>query len=340
MGNTIRAVLIAAFLLLAGTACFSKPEAGEIGVQRGGGPVEGKAFKDILCPGQGTKTVWNDSVHYYPHSGVQRYFTIGQGEGDLKVPVRVQTSDGFFVTLRGTLYFNTTFDCTDDGRARVREFDSAYGVRKFAEPGGSDAGGKYPYEGDRGWIAFLDTVARPVIVNELAQTMQGFRCRELISSCALVTGDGTSAEVGTTRIDYEAIQQAVATGMQTEMEDTLGDEYLTGWRFVMQQPMLEREVQDAINRSQAAYANVSVQRAAKDAAEQQRQAAEKLAAVYESSPALAQIEMLRILCGTNAALAQTQRNAQDTSGCNGANVYLGVDPVVTIPAGARAGTRP
>jgi hypothetical protein len=337
MGNKIRAAGLAVFLLLAGTACFSKPEAGEIGVQRGAGPLEGKAFKDIICPGAGTKTTWNDSVHYYPHSGVQRYFTIGEGEGDLKVPVKVQTSDGFLVTLRGTLFFNTTFDCSDDdGRESVRAFDSAYGVRKFAEPGGSDAEGKYPYEGDRGWIAFLDTAVRPIIENELARTMQDFRCRELISSCSLVTGDATQADVGTTRINYDEIQDAVASGLEREVTDTLGKTYLTGWRFRMLQPRLEGEVQNAINRSQAAYANVSVQRAAKDAAEQQRQAAEKLAAVYEQSPALAQIEMLRILCGTNAALAQTQRNAKDASGCNGANVYLGVDPVVTIPAtGAR-----
>lgn len=84
-------IMLAVFLALTGTACSTKPEAGEIGVQRGGGPIEGKTFKKVVCPGVGTSMIWNDSVHYYPHSGVQRYFTIGQGEGDLKVPVKVQS---------------------------------------------------------------------------------------------------------------------------------------------------------------------------------------------------------------------------------------------------------
>lgn len=319
-------------LVLLATGCGSRPEPGEIGIHRGAGPLEARKIKAVICPGAGSKFIFNDNIHYYPHSGIQRYFTIGQGEGDLKVPIKVQTADGFLATIQGTLFFRTTFDCNGDaGRENLEAFDNEFGVRKFPHP----EGGSYqPHEGDKGWVAFLDALVRPVIANEMAQTMQNFRCRELISSCALVTSDG-SQQVGTARIDYTAIQNAVAAGMETEMLEALGGSYLTGWRFVMQQPRLEQEVQDAINRSQASFANVSVQRAANQAAEQQRQAAEKLASVYERSPALAQIEMLRILCGTNAALAQTQKGAKDSPGCNGANVYLGVDPVVTIPAGQR-----
>lgn len=313
------AVIVPALLLVfVGTGCgWSKPEAGEIGVQRGAGPTEGKKFKDILCPGSGASFTGNDTVHYYPHSGVQRYYPL---------TVKAQTSDGFFVTVTGNLLFNTTFDCSDLGRARARAFDEKFGVRKFAELGGKDQNGLFPYDGDRGWGAFLDTVGRPIFVNEVVRVMQQFRCREMIASCVLVSGDGTKQEVGTARIDYTAIQTRVAEGMSKQMTDTLGGQFLTGWQFTIVQPKLEEEVQAGISRAQAAFANVSVQTAANQAADQQAQAAKKLAVVYEQSPALAEIEMLRILCGTNTN--RTARGTAAGSGCNEANVYLGINPTV------------
>lgn len=313
-------VLALALLALLLTACMSKPEGDEIGVQRGAGSFEGSTVKDVLCPGDGTKTVWNDDVHYYPHSGVRRYYDVF---------VKAQTSDGFFVTIRGQLQFNTNFSCdTERQRQLVQDFDSKFGVRRFAELGGKDQDGYHPYDGDRGWGAFLDTVGRPIFVNEIVRTIQGFTCRKMIASCALVASDsGGQQNVGTAKVDYTAIQSTVAEGMADQMERTLGDEYLTNWSFTMAAPQLEKGVHDAIVRAQASYANVSVQNAARDAANAQAEAAERLASVYAKVPALAELEALRIVCGTNAAVAQTQQGAKET-GCNGAQIFLGVSPAV------------
>jgi hypothetical protein len=327
--------LLALTLLAAG--CASRPNADEIGVHRGDGPLEAKSIKGVVCPGTGSMFVWNDEVHYYPHAGVQRYYTITadptrSDSGGIDV-VKVQTADGKLVGLEGTIFFTTAFDCVDvGGQDLVKSFDTQFGVRKFPFAGGN----YHPYEGTKGWSAFLDAIVRPVIDNELRQAIATFDCDELQSSCALVSSQGkivTDAKGGQrANLNLEKVQAEVEAGLKRELLATLGQPYLKNLRFRLSKVVLEPELQAAINRAQASFAQIATATAEVQQAEQKKLAAEKLAAIYERSPQLAELEMLRILCGVGAG---GQQSGAKDAGCKGASIYIGVQPVGPVQASRR-----
>lgn len=325
--TTVFTALLALLFLFGATGCFEKPSAGEIGVLRSAGPLDDTGIMDVLCPGTGTRTVWNNKVHYYPHGGVQRYYTITadpeRSDSKNVDVVKVQSADGKLVGLEGTIYFNTAFDCSDEGRKLVEDFDSQFGVRKF--PFGNNE--YYPHSGDSGWAAFLDTIVRPIIDNELRQALLKFDCAELISSCALVAsqgriGTGTEASERT-NINLQNVQDEVNSGLKREINGTLGQEYLTNIQFRLARVTLEPELQEAINKAQAAFAQVAQAEAQVQTASRQRAAAQKLVRVYQRAPVLGQLEMLRILCGVTQARVGQQTQ---TGGCRDAQVFLGVNP--------------
>ena len=115
------------------------------------------------------------------------------------------------------------------------------------------------------------------------------------------------------------MQDQIHEGLQADLDRTLGGPYFRGIKFRLARVTLPAEVQKAINDAQAQFAQVARARAQVQQAEQQRQAALKLASVYTRSPQLAQIEMIREL----ARLPQ------------GSNVYIGVQPLVGPTAAQR-----
>ena len=312
-------VLASLTLLVAGTGCWDRPEAGKISVVRNGGPLDDRGIREVLPPGEGNSwTGLFSTEHEYPSSTVQRFYTITADPraGDkLAVDVvRTQSADGFLVGLEGTFYFTTAFDRSERGQELVQKFDDQFGVRTFP---GNDGQLWYPWDGDEGWGAFLNAIVRPVIDNQIRTAMLRFRCEELISSCALVAAQGETVRLdedagAETNANLQRVEEEVVTGVRKELAQTLGEAYLVNIRFELVRPTLPDDIQAAINRAQAAFARISEAKAEAERAEQQRKAAETLSAVYEKSPALAQIQMIR-----------------EARELDGANIYIGIDPVVS-----------
>ena len=313
------ALIVAAFVfVVAASGGFDRPDAGKISVIRNGGPLDDRAIREVLPPGAGNSWIGLLSTeHEYPSNAVQRFYTItaeGQGDRPGVDVVRTQTSDGFLVGLEGTFFFTTGFDGSRAGQQLVARFDDQFGVRTFALPGTGER--RHPWEGEDGWAAFLDQIVRPIIDNQIRTAMLRFRCEELISSCALVARQGGRAagviEAGQeNNANLQRIEEEVVRGVIDEVNRTLGAEYLTNWRFELVRPTLPDEIQASINRAQSAFARITEARAEAERAKAQRQAAQTLAAVYERSPALAQIQMIR-----------------EAKELDGANIYIGIDPVV------------
>src|SRR4051812_50175514 len=67
--------VVALILLIGLTSNFTKPEAGEIGVVRNGGPLDNHNIRQGVPNGAGnTWTGWGAATHYYPRDSPQRYF--------------------------------------------------------------------------------------------------------------------------------------------------------------------------------------------------------------------------------------------------------------------------
>ena len=317
-------LFIAAFIVLTTAGSwFERPEAGKISVIRDGGPFDDRAVREVLPPGAGNSWIGLfSSEHEYPSAAVQRFYTItatGTSDRAGVDVVRTQTADGYLVGLEGTFYFTTGFDGSEKGIDLARRFDDQFGVRTFVVPGSGER--RHPWDGDLGWGAFLDQIVRPIIDNQIRTAMLRFRCDELISSCALVGRQGGvtsgSAEQGVkTNANLQRIEQEVVRGVADEVREALGGDYLMNWRFELVRPTLPDEIQTAINSAQAAFARITEARAEAERAKSQRQAAESLAAVYERSPALAQIQMIR-----------------EAKEIPNANIYIGIDPVVPTTPG-------
>lgn len=315
------------------TGCTGRPEAGEACVVRNGGPFDNKNIRQILHPGVGTAWVGiGSSVRCYPAAYVQRYYTItslGGGDRPGVDVVHVQTADGVQVGIEGTFYFNTAWDFSQGdikaADALLKDFDTQFGTRTFP---GVTGGNYHPYDGDRGWSAFLDAIIRPQIDNELRQAILKFDCAQIISSCVLIQSNGQTASINKkdtakTNVNLQQIQDDVDAGLKEDIRRILGEDYFNKIHFQLVKPTLPDNIQQAVNEAQAAFASVSKAHAAFKAAEQQKLAAQQLAKIYESSPQLAAIEQLKILCGT----------ASGRGGCSNAQVILGLNPSTTVRVG-------
>jgi hypothetical protein len=327
-------VPLALILLFSASGCTARPNAGEYCVVRNGGPFDNKKIRQTVKPGSGTTWVgFGSQTRCYPASFVQRYYTItstGRGDRPGVDVVRVQSADGVLIGIEGTFYFNTAWDPTAAGDRLIRDFDTQFGTRTFP---GVNGGAFHPWDGDQGWSAFLDAVIRPQIENELRQAILKYRCAQIVSSCALIENSGstivTAAAGRATNVNLQSIQNDVDQGLHQDIDQVLGQSYFKRIHFQLVRPTLPDNIQNAINDAQAAFAQVAKARAQVAQARQQRLAAEQLANLYRRSPELARIRELEILCGSGP------NSTGHSGGCPGAQVFLGVNPVVTTGAGGR-----
>lgn len=313
------------FAFLAGCTGTARSEQGKTSVVRNGGPFDNKAVRETLAKDAGLSWIGLfSSTHEYPHSGVQRFYTItadqnavgDRGGADY---VQVPTSDGIQVALEGTFIFYTAFDGTDKGKRLLIAFDETFGVRTYAVGNGERL---HPYDGDAGFQAWLNAVMRPIIDNELRVAIAKFRCEELVSSCSLIVNKGSIVvtDAGEENIfNLEKVQKEVEDGVKAEVKRKLGDDYLTDITFQLVKVKLPDKIQTAIDDAQASFAGISKSQALKEQAKQQKLAAEELAAVYERSPALAQIQMIR--------------EAKELPAGTNVNIIIGGDAVATFPVG-------
>lgn len=247
--------LTALALLATATGCTSKPEGGQIGVHRADGPFEGNKIKGVICPQAGATTVWNDEVHYYPDSSSQRTFKFNNdGDADAKAIENLRTKDGVKVTLSGTVFFKTAFDCnSEQGKELLKAFDQANVNRPE---------GQRPWED---WEAWLANQWKPILDRNARDVVLGIECKQIVSSCALLARDTQSIDLDETnnQSNVQKIERALAEGLNEQLREKIGEgkyDFFTAINFNMEQPLLP-EVDDAIAQAQKAYAKVADVRA-------------------------------------------------------------------------------
>lgn len=315
-------------LFLLAAACsggFQSGQPGQVGVVRNGAFWNGSGIRGTIQPGASVKYVGiGSNIHFYPAGFSQRQYTIssvpGQGERPGVDVVSVPTSDGIQVGLEGTIYFHDAFDGTDAGNALLEKFDASFGVRTYPIIG--EAGSlTHAYNGDTGWSSFLDAVFRPVIDNELRQAIGSFKCEQLLASCALVTQGESSKPVGSggadTQTNIQKVQDQINSGLQDDLNSTLGQPYFTQITFRLSRVTPPEKVQNAINTAQASFAQVTQQRAQVNQSRLIAQANRIKAKTYRVCPACAVIDELKAMKGNVPA---------------GVTVLFGVgNPNVTVP---------
>lgn len=281
-------------------AAWDSTDAGHVAVVRNGGSFSNSNIRKIIDPSHGmTWTgIWS-TTHKYPSQ--QRSYTItsAASAGDRVGVDVVQTpsKDGVEMGIEGVLYFQLNLD-----HKVLRDFDDKFGTRTFTEAGKSE----HPFDGDTGWSVFLDQMFRPVIDNDLRQAISGISCADLVSSCSLVQNTTTTAGAaapGGNAVNIAAIQDAINKSLATDLAATLGDQFFTGLRFNLVKISLPPNVQDAVNNSQAAYAQVSEAQAQVVQAKALADANVARQQGYNACPMCAQIDLMKAIPPTVTTFA-------------------------------------
>jgi hypothetical protein len=306
----IAAGILALVLLVGGCHGLRKEDAGHVGVVRNGGPFDNNRIRQIIQPGSNLTWTgwWSQRTHAYPAHSVQRYYTITsdsrRGDRPGVDVVRVPTADGVQVGLEGTFYLR--FVAEQDQRL-LRKFDNQFGTRTFPVSGRAER--KYPWEGDDGWGALLDTVVRPVIDNDLRAQIGQFRCVQLVSSCGLVNNTpqsaaGLSATQGArAQTNIQQIQDSINRSLGEDIQSKLGEAYFTDIQFNLARVQLPSQVQEAIDNAQAAFAAVAQSQARVRQAKLDAEANRERQNGYKDCPACAQIDTLKAIPPTVTTFA-------------------------------------
>ncbi|GIH70128.1 SPFH domain-containing protein [Sphaerimonospora thailandensis] len=272
---------------------FERTTGGEVAVIRNGGPLDDNQVRQVIDPGSSvTWTGWWSQIHRYPAQ--QRFYTItsdaGHGERSGVDVVVVPSSDGVNMGIEGTLYFGLNLD-----HATLKAFDDKFGTRKFRSMDGNTY---YPWEGDEGWSAFLDQIIRPVIDNDLRAQINSFRCAEMVSSCSLVqnnTAQQASLQPQGNNANIAKIQEAVNTSLAEDLKSTLGADFLTDIHFNLSKVTLPKQVQEAVDQAQAAFAKVTEAQAKVAQARAEADANKARQDGYDKCTTCAEIEKLKAL---------------------------------------------
>jgi hypothetical protein len=281
---------------------FDKTRGGEVGVVRNGGWFDNNRVRQVIPAGSNlTWTGFWSTTHMYPAQ--QRFYTItadaSRGDRTGIDVVHTPSSDGVDLGIEGTIYFTMNLD-----PQTLKTFDDKFGTRQFR---GLDGTLRYAHDGDEGWSTFLDAVIRPVIDNDLRIQINNFRCAELVSSCALVQNSATGTPAAAPPQNVAAnggknnntniakVQDAVNTSLPKDLREMLGGDFFEGIRFNLVRVTLPANVQDAVNKAQAAYAAVSEAQARVAQAAADAQANKKRQEGYNACPACAQIDIIKAL---------------------------------------------
>lgn len=316
----IALAIMAIGLTVFGTGCASKPNAGEIGVVRNGGPFDNHNIRQVVPNGAGNTWVgWFSSTHYYPVDSQQRFFRMatcydndnGQVpcDGADGLAVTVPTADGVDVTIEGTFYLNTVFNNSKEGIDAVKAFDTQFATRTFD--------GDHAYDGTTGWEHFLAAIVEPIVTNNLRETISGVTCADLVASCALVQNQGQQgtsavqekAKSGVNKNNVAQVQDAVQTGLEQDLDSTLHRRYFNNIQFKLARVVLPDKIQGAINDAQSAFAAVSQSQAKVQQAKADAAANEERQRGYNNCPTCRQIDVLKALpqglqaLGSNALVA-------------------------------------
>jgi len=285
-------VLVAVVPGLAYVTGFTKADGGHVVVVRNRGPFDDNSIRQVIEPNSGlTSTGMFSAEHPYPST--QRNFKVsGAKNADSNEVINVPSKDGVLVGVEGTFYFDVNFN---DEKV-MRAFDDKYGTRTYPAPG---ATAMYAWQGDEGWSAFLEFTLGNLVQNVLRQEIGNVECADLVASCSLAANSSAQAAA----IDPKAngnqtisqVQQAVNDAFTQDVDTVLGVPILIHPRFVLSKVDLPANVQDAINKAQAAFAGVTESQAALQRAQIDAKANAARQSGYNSCPTCAQIDILKSL---------------------------------------------
>ena len=271
---------------------FTKADGGHVIVVRNGGPFDDNSIRQVIQPNSSlTSTGLFSKGHPYPST--QRNFKVsGAKNADSNEVINVPTKDGVLVGVEGTFYFDVNY--TDQNV--MRSFDDKFGTRTYPDPGGAAT---YAWDGDTGWSAFLEFTLGNLVQNVLRQEIGNVECADLVASCSLAANSSAQAAAvnpnarGNQTINQ--VQQAVNDGFTQDIDNVLAVPILIHPRFVLSKVDLPSNVQDAINKAQAAFAGVTESQAALQRAQVDAQANSARQQGYNSCPTCAQIDIIKSL---------------------------------------------
>jgi hypothetical protein len=146
---------------------------------------------------------------------------------------------------------------------------------------------------------------RPIIENDLRIQINNFRCAELVSSCALVQNNGSAAPNPSTvtaattgqqnNNNIARVQQAINDSLPGDLRGNLGGDFFENIKFNLVRVTLPQQIQDAVNKAQAAFAAVSEAQAKTLQAQAEADANKKRQEGYNACPTCAQIDMIKAL---------------------------------------------
>ena len=276
----------------------ARQDVGHVGVVRNGGPLDRRNIRQILLPGQRlTWTGWfSQSPHQYPASHVELLYTVTsdpkRGARPSVDVVTVPTRDGVQVGLEATIFFHFI---GDRDLELLQRFDQGFGTRAFET---RDGGRLTPWEGDDGFAAFMDSVFRPVLDNDLRREIGRFRCDQLVASCTLLRHAARPTAVGahvdeSASVNIALVEGRLTRSLREDLARTLEAPYFTGIHFRLSAVRLPGGVQTVIDDVHAKYASVSGARAEVSRARYEDARNKILAKTYQQSPALARIHAIR-----------------------------------------------
>ena len=288
-------VLVAASAVLISGVRVERQDAGHVGVVRNGGPLDDRRIRQILLPGQ--RVTWaglySQAPREYPASRIVLFYTITSdaSRGDRREDdvVNVPTRDGVQVGLEGTVFFHFV---GESDIALLKRFDQTFGNRTFPVAGSDKV--LRPWAGDEGFGAMIDSTFRPILDNDLRSIVGRFGCAELVASCALVrhvAGPGPRRSNANSNI--ATVEERIAGSLTNELSETLGGDYFRDVRVRIARVTLPDNVQHEINNVQQAYVSINGARAEVARARYEQHRNKLRAQVYNTSPALAQIDAIR-----------------------------------------------
>ncbi|HEX6712737.1 MAG TPA: SPFH domain-containing protein [Thermoleophilaceae bacterium] len=290
------AVVAVALIVAVSGARVVRQDIGHVGVVHNGGPFDKRNIRQIVAPGSGLTWIgwFSQSPREYPASQVERTYTVtadaARGSRKEADVVTVPTKDGVQVGLEATLFYHFIGELD---HAALRSFDRSFGTRRYRAEGRHGAIARYPWDGEEGWSGMFETVFRPVLENDMRREIGSFDCAALVTSCKLIrrasdAGSAPGANIAT-------IENAINASLERDLAATLGKRYFFRLRFRIARVSLPSNVQTAIDRAQANYADVASARAKARQAAYESRRNERLAETYNDSPALANIEALKAL---------------------------------------------
>ena len=334
------ATLVAALLCLAMIVAVSgvkvaRGSAGTVGVVRNGGPLDARTIRQIIMPGQSITYTgfFSQSPHVYPASHVTLKYTVTSRQSTRPQPavdtIVLPTKDGVQVGIDAAVFFRFIGDADIPA---LEQFDKGVGTRRYET---SDGRRLYPWQGDAGFSAMLDTLFRPVLENDLRKEVGQFPCAALVSSCSLVRRTGAS-RMNAPGESIAKIEGRINDSLESDLEQALGTRYFLDIRFRVARVTLPKDVQRAVDDAQAEFAAVNSAQAELRQARYTARRNRLLGKTYNRSPGLASIEALKALPqGSTVILSPGGRMPSILAGAGGAGAVgaAGSDTSAEAPDG-------